>query len=137
MMVVLVTTLPPSAAVSAAGSIAGRPVQVHCARLARGVVGTLSAADVILLSPDTCRELRLLLAGRRGDREADAVLTLAHEAVHVSGLLYETDAECVAAREAPALARRLVGPVSRAFVARIETAHRRVRRLPGYGEHPC
>ena len=102
---------------SEASRIAGRPVRIRCDD---GYAFTGAGSDTLgiafpgahlaYLDPDVCRALYDLASGgdRRGDqRTADALVVLAHEAVHLGGERREGVTECLALQEAGPLALRL------------------------------
>jgi hypothetical protein len=95
--------------------IAGRPVRVRCDD---GYAFTGAGSDTLgvafparalaYLDPTVCRSLRDVAEGReRGERGIDAVVVLAHEAVHLRGERREGVTECLALQEAAPLATRL------------------------------
>ena len=103
-----------------ASRIAGRPVRIRCDE---GYAFTGAGSDTLgiafpgsrlaYLDPTICRGLYdLAFAGdRRGDqRTADALVVLAHEAVHLGGERREGVTECLALQEAGPLALRLGMP---------------------------
>ena len=103
-----------------ASRIAGRPVRIRCDE---GYAFTGAGSDTLgiafpgarlaYLDPTICRGLYdLVFAGdRRGDqRTADALVVLAHEAVHLGGERREGVTECLALQEAGPLALRLGMP---------------------------
>jgi hypothetical protein len=95
--------------------IAGLPVRLECTDY--GFAGIRSDAlgvafpkrRLTYLRPSICRDLRDLIATRapRGDRTAEAILVLAHEAVHLHGERREGVTDCVGLQEGVALGRRL------------------------------
>ncbi len=95
--------------------IAGLPVRLECTEY--GFAGVRSDAlgvafpqrQLTYLRPAICRDLHDLLTGGsiRGDRSAEALLVLAHEAVHLSGERREGVTECLALQEGVALGQRL------------------------------
>ncbi len=100
-----------------ASRIAGRPVRVRCDE---GYAFTGAGSDTLgiafpgsrlaYLDPSICRALYdLAFAGKRsgGERVADALVVLAHEAVHLGGERREGVTECLALQEAGPLAVRL------------------------------
>ncbi len=102
---------------SEAARIAGRPVRVRCDE---GYAFTGAGSDTLgiafpgarlaYLDPTICRALYdLTFAGdHRGDqRTADALVVLAHEAVHLGGERREGVTECLALQDAGPLALRL------------------------------
>jgi hypothetical protein len=106
-----------------AGRIAGRPVTVRCDA---GYDYTGSATDALgvafpsrglaFLEPRVCRSLADLALETRGGRDEDtaqAVLVLAHEAVHLAGELNEGITECRALQEGVRLGVRLGLPEDR------------------------
>ena len=100
---------------SEARRIAGRPVRVRCDD---GYAFTGAGSDTLgvafparalaYLDPSICRALRDVAAGDdRGERGVEAVVVLAHEAVHLRGERREGVTECLALQEAISLATRL------------------------------
>jgi hypothetical protein len=100
-----------------AARIAGRPVRVRCDE---GYAFTGAGSDTLgiafpgsrlaYLDPTICRSLYdLAFAGKRsgGERIADALVVLAHEAVHLGGERREGVTECLALQDAGPLAVRL------------------------------
>lgn len=99
-----------------AARIAGRPVRVRCDE---GYAFTGAGSDTLgvafpgsglaYLDPSICRTLYdLALEGKRdGERTAEAVVVLAHEAVHLGGERREGVTECLALQEAGGVAVRL------------------------------
>ncbi len=99
-----------------AATIAGRPVQVRCDD---GYAFTGARSDALgiafprrglaYLLPSICRALHDVVAGDDGgsDATAEAVVVLAHEAVHLRGERREGVTECLALQEGVALGRRL------------------------------
>ena len=100
-----------------ASRIAGRPVRVRCDE---GYAFTGAGSDTLgiafpgsrlaYLDPTICRALYdLAFAGLRsgGENTADALVVLAHEAVHLGGERREGVTECLALQEAGPLAMRL------------------------------
>lgn len=71
------------------------------------------------LHPDVCRTLHDVLEGERRERDAtgEAVLVLAHEAVHLAGERDEAVTECKGLQEGVAVGRRL--GLSRAVAQRL------------------
>lgn len=64
-------------------------------------------AGIAYLDPSICRALRDLLAnGKAGEREAEALVVLAHEAVHLGGERREGVTECLALQAAVPLGAR-------------------------------
>jgi hypothetical protein len=100
---------------SEAAVIAGRPVRIRCDESysftgagsdTRGVA--FPRAGLAYLDPGICRSLRDLLTGTsQGERSAEAVVVLAHEAVHLGGERREGVTECLALQRAVRLAVRL------------------------------
>lgn len=100
---------------SEARRIAGKPVRVRCDD---GYAFTGAGSDTLgvafparalaYLDPTVCRSLRDVAEGsERGERGIDAVVVLAHEAVHLRGERREGVTECLALQEAAPLATRL------------------------------
>jgi hypothetical protein len=100
-----------------AARIAGRPVRIRCDE---GYAFTGAGSDTLgiafpgsqlaYLDPTICRALYdLAFGGMRsgGERTADALVVLAHEAVHLGGERREGVTECLALQEAGPLAVRL------------------------------
>jgi hypothetical protein len=107
-----------------ASSLAGRPVQLFCARdlLAWGAFAWQSvggdaalvdedglvepAADVMYLPSDTCGSLIDRLNGRRPPLRmmATAILALVHESEHLAGIGNESTADCTALTLVPIVA---------------------------------
>ncbi len=95
--------------------IAGLPVRLECTDY--GFAGIRSDAlgvafgqrRLTYLRPSICRDLHDLVATRasRGDRTAEAILVLAHEAVHLRGESREGVTDCFGLQEGVALGRRL------------------------------
>lgn len=78
-------------------------VQVHCQPLKPYVAGeALIQTREVLLSTDTCEGFYYTPMDR-----VDSLITLGHETAHLHGIRDERAADCVAAYEAPWLARRL------------------------------
>ncbi len=116
--------LPPETRVRAearftaeASRIAGRPVRVRCDE---GYAFTGAGSDTLgiafpgarlaYLDPTVCRSLYdLAFRGDRrgGEQTTDALIVLAHEAVHLGGERREGVTECLALQEAGPLAERL------------------------------
>ncbi|MGL6278504.1 MAG: hypothetical protein ACRC50_02990 [Gaiella sp.] len=106
-----------------AATIAGRPVVLDCderyaftgARSdALGVA--FPARGVTYLHPSVCRALHDVLGGDVEARPttAEALVVLAHEAVHLRGERRESVTECLALQEGVALGERLGIPTARA-----------------------
>ncbi len=99
-----------------AARIAGRPVQVRCDD---GYAFTGARSDALgiafprrglaYLLPSICRALHDVVAGddEGSDASAEALVVLAHEAVHLRGERREGVTECLALQEGVALGRRL------------------------------
>jgi len=100
-----------------ASRIAGRPVRIRCDE---GYAFTGAGSDTLgiafpgahfaYLDPTVCRELYDLAYGgdhRGREQTADALVVLAHEAVHLGGERREGVTECLALQEAGPLAVRL------------------------------
>jgi hypothetical protein len=107
---------------SEAALIARRPVTLRCDE-AYSFTGAGSdtlgiafpAAGIAYLDPSICRTLHDLLAnGRAGEQQADAVVVLAHEAIHLGGERREAVTECLALQAAVPLAVRFGVTESRA-----------------------
>lgn len=106
-----------------AARIADRPVELHCDQ-AYAFTGARSDAlgiafprkALTYLHPSVCRSLHDVLAGDHAERDrfAEAILVLAHEAVHLRGERRESVTECLALQEGVALGRRLGLPADRA-----------------------
>jgi hypothetical protein len=100
---------------SEAAAIAGRPVRIECdERYAFTGAGSdtlgvaFPRAGLAYLDPTICRALRDLVQGSsQGERAAEAVVVLAHEAVHLGGERREGVTECRALQWAVPLAIRL------------------------------
>lgn len=100
---------------SEAAIIARRPVTLRCDE---GYAFTGAGSDTLgiafpnagiaYLDPDVCRSLYdVLTSGDRGEREGEALVVLAHEAVHLRGERDEGVTECLALQEAVTLGMRL------------------------------
>ena len=97
-----------------ATTIAGLPVRIECNEY--GFAGIRSDAlgvafqqrRLAYLRPTICRDLHELRVDRspHGDRTAESLLVLAHEAVHLRGERREGVTECLALQEGVALGRR-------------------------------
>jgi hypothetical protein len=96
--------------------IAGAPVRVRCDEsysftgAGSDTLGVaFPRAGLAYLDQSVCRALRDLVAGeaRGGERVAEALVVLAHEAVHLRGERREGVTECLALQEAGPLAVRL------------------------------
>ena len=149
-----------------AGTIAGRPVHVHC----QGVVGEAldvgseagtvdfdargRPADRTALKRSVCRALARfphdvrtsafdcmvhdLPCGRRIDEEAYSVHVLAHESWHLRGFEDEATAECLALQTTADTAERLGADVLRAAaVARFALEHVYPRMPDEYRSGDC
>lgn len=100
---------------SEAAVIAGRPVRIRCDEsysftgAGSDTLGVaFPRAGLAYLDPGICRSLRDLLTGTSpGERSAEAVVVLAHEAVHLGGERREGVTECLALQRAVRLAVRL------------------------------
>lgn len=96
--------------------IAGRPVRLECADDS-GFAGIRSDAlgvaypgrGLTYLRTSVCRDLHDVIEERsaHGDRRAESILVLAHEAVHLGGETREGVTECLALQAGVGLARRL------------------------------
>lgn len=99
-----------------AARIAGRPVRLECSDEA-GFAGIRSdalgvaypARATTYLKTSVCRDLYDVIRERsaHGDRRAESILVLAHEAVHLAGQLDEGSTECLALQAGVGLGRRL------------------------------
>lgn len=100
---------------SEARRIAGVPVRLSCDE---GYAFTGAGSDTLgiafpriglaYLDPSVCRSLHELVVGDAGgEEELEAVVVLAHEAVHLGGERREGVTECLALQHSPALAARL------------------------------
>jgi hypothetical protein len=95
--------------------IAGVPVRLECTDY--GFAGIRSDAlgvafpqrRLTYLRPSICRDLHDVITSRsaHGDRSAEAILVLAHEAVHLRGERREGVADCLGLQTGVALGRRL------------------------------
>lgn len=100
---------------SEARRIAGVPVRLSCDEdyaFTGAGSDTLGVAfprvGLAYLDPSVCRSLHELVGGdAAGDEELEAVVVLAHEAVHLGGERREGVTECLALQHATALAVRL------------------------------
>ncbi|HEY7381233.1 MAG TPA: hypothetical protein VH572_08495 [Gaiella sp.] len=107
-----------------AAAIAGRPVTVRCDEgyrytgIGSDALGVaFPSRELAFLDPAVCRTLvALAFDGDRREREetGEAVLVLAHEAVHLRGERDEGVTECKALQEGGALGTRLGLPEERA-----------------------
>jgi hypothetical protein len=99
---------------SEAAAIADRPVTLRCDEqydftgAGSDTLGiAFPAAGIAYLDPSICRALHDLLAdGNAGEREAEALVVLAHEAVHLGGERREGVTECLALQAAVPLGVR-------------------------------
>ena len=102
--------------------IAGKSVRLQCDE---GYAFTGAGSDTLgvafprrglaFLDPSVCRSLHDVAFGdERGERGVEAVVVLAHEAVHLGGERHEGVTECLALQEAVTLAARLGLPEDRA-----------------------
>jgi hypothetical protein len=99
---------------SEAATIAGRSVTIRCDEqydftgAGSDTLGiAFPGAGIAYLDPSICRALRDLLAdGQAAERQAEALVVLAHEAVHLGGERREGVTECLALQEAVPLAVR-------------------------------
>ena len=100
---------------SEAALVAGRPITLRCDE---GYAFTGAGSDTLgiafpnagitYLDPSICRALRDLVAtGDASERTAEAVVVLAHEAIHLGGERREGVTECLALQAAVPLAVRL------------------------------
>jgi hypothetical protein len=100
---------------SEASIIARRPVTLRCDE---GYAFTGAGSDTLgiafpgagiaYLAPSVCRDLRdLLVKGRAGERQGEALVVLAHEAIHLGGERREAVTECLALQAAVPLGIRL------------------------------
>jgi len=99
-----------------AARIAGRPVRLECSDDA-GFAGVRSDAlgvaypgrAITYLRTSVCRDLHDVLDERsaHGDRRAESILVLAHEAVHLGGETREGVTECLALQAGVRLGQRL------------------------------
>ena len=101
---------------SEAARIAGRPVRVTCddgyayTGLGSDTLGVaFPQRGLATIRPSVCRTLHDALAGDRpvSDTTGEAVLVLAHEAIHLRGERREGVTECLGLQEGVALATRL------------------------------
>lgn len=105
-----------------AAGIAGRPVTVRCDD---GYAFTGARSDALgvafpsqrlaFLEPAICRALHDVVGGdhEESDRNGEAIVVLAHEAVHLRGERNEGVTECYALQEGVGLGARLGVPVDR------------------------
>ena len=99
---------------SEAATIAKRPVTVRCDEqydftgAGRDTLGiAFPQAGIAFLDPSICRALRDLLEdGHGGERAAEALVVLAHEAIHLGGERREGVTECLALQAAGPLGVR-------------------------------
>jgi hypothetical protein len=100
---------------SEASIIARRPVTLRCDE---GYAFTGAGSDTLgiafpgagitYLAPSVCRDLRdLVVKGRDGERQGEAIVVLAHEAIHLGGERREAVTECLALQAAVPLGVRL------------------------------
>jgi hypothetical protein len=122
-----------------AAGIAGREVSVRCDEdyaytgIGSDALGVaFIARGVAYLHPSACRTLRDVLEGDHRQREAtgEAILVLAHEAVHLTGERDEGVTECKGLQQGVPLGRRL--GLSRAAAERL-MADRYHRDLADHG----
>ena len=107
-------------------AVSGKPTFVLCARTDSAWQAKLSpwpylrAADAITFHDEdgsyfarlTCQRLEGWLRGKNAPTPAElgrAVLSLVHEANHVRGVIDESDADCAALRQMPAVLKRWFG----------------------------
>jgi hypothetical protein len=103
---------------SEAAIIARRPVTLRCDErydftgAGSDTLGiAFPRAGIAYLDPSICRALRDLLAdGRAGERQAEALVVLAHEAIHLGGERREGVTECLALQAAVPLGIRFGVP---------------------------
>lgn len=122
--------------------VAGQPFALDCSYAARGAEGLALPAwrglgAEVYVKPWVCSAANAARSGSP-ERTGAALLVLAHEALHVSGITDETAAECAALAEVPRLAARVGTPPARiaAVAAGAAAAHDRLRAAhPQYG--PC
>lgn len=99
---------------SEAAIVAGRPVTLRCDE---GYAFTGAGSDTLgiafpdagiaYLDPGVCRDLRdVLESGHAGERQAEALVVLAHEAIHLAGERREGVTECLALQAAVRLGVR-------------------------------
>jgi hypothetical protein len=99
---------------SEAATIAKRPVTIRCDEqydftgAGSDTLGiAFPQAGIAFLDPSICRALRDLLEnGHGGERAAEALVVLAHEAIHLGGERREGVTECLALQAAGALGVR-------------------------------
>lgn len=99
---------------SEAAVVAGRPVTLRCDErydftgAGSDTLGiAFPNAGIAYLDPGICRTLRdLLRNGKAGEREAEALVVLAHEAIHLGGERREGVTECLALQAAVPLGVR-------------------------------
>jgi hypothetical protein len=100
---------------SEASIIARRPVTLRCDE---GYAFTGAGSDTLgiafpdagitYLATSVCRDLReLVVRGRAGERQGEALVVLAHEAIHLGGERREAVTECLALQAAVPLGVRL------------------------------
>jgi len=99
---------------SEAARIAGRPVTLRCDEqydftgAGSDTLGiAFPQAGIAYLDPSICRALRDLVAhGTAGERQGEALVVLAHEAIHLGGERREGVTECLALQAAAPLGVR-------------------------------
>jgi hypothetical protein len=122
---------------SEAATIAGRPVTLRCDErydftgAGSDTLGiAFPQAAIAYLDPSICRTLRDLLAhGTAGERQAEALVVLAHEAIHLGGERREGVTECLALQAAVPLAVRFgLGPSKARSLIRAQYEQRLAER---------